>query len=109
MVIYSMRASYPITSGILLNNCWVNSTSVLSIHGPASVSTATAAIILGTKDSVASLSCVAAWKMLTTRPTPKSTAPATAVDHNDPHHDMLARARPIAVNLGPNARSFTWT
>ena len=41
-------------------------------------------------------------------PTPKSTAPATAVDHNDPHHDMLARARPIAVNLGPNARSFTW-
>lgn len=41
-------------------------------------------------------------------PTPKSVAPATAVDHNDPHHDMLARARPIGVNLGPNVRSFTW-
>lgn len=41
-------------------------------------------------------------------PTPKNVAPATAVDHNDPHHDMLARARPIAVNLSPNARSFTW-
>lgn len=42
-------------------------------------------------------------------PTPKLEAPATSIEHNDPHHDMLARARPIAMNLGPNARSFTWT
>ena len=36
------------------------STSVLIIHGPAKASTATAATTLGTKDSVASLICVAA-------------------------------------------------
>ena len=42
---------------------------MLIIHGPAKASTATAATTLGTKDSVASLICVAAWKMLTTSPT----------------------------------------
>src|ERR1035438_3362802 len=47
----------------------MNSTSEVSIHGPATARTATAAMILGTNDSVASWICVAAWKMLTTRPT----------------------------------------
>ena len=44
-----------------------NSTSEVSIHGPAIASTATAAITFGTNDSVASWICVAAWKMLTTQ------------------------------------------
>lgn len=41
-------------------------------------------------------------------PTAKSEAPATSIEHNDPHHDLLARARPIAINLAPGVRSFTW-
>ena len=41
------------------------STNVVSIHGPAMVSTPTAARIFGTNDSVGSLICVAAWKTLT--------------------------------------------
>ena len=38
----------------------MNSTSVVSIHGPVSANTATAAISLGTKDRVDSLICVSA-------------------------------------------------
>ena len=38
------------------------------IHGPARISVTKIAISLGTKDSVASLICVAAWKMLMIRP-----------------------------------------
>jgi hypothetical protein len=59
---------------------WMYSTKVVSIHGPAIASTATAAIIFGTNDKVASWICVAAWKMLTSRPTPRmvsSTGAAT--------------------------------
>src|SRR5437867_9140277 len=55
------------------------STSMFSIHGPASTSTATAATIFGTKDSVASLICVAAWNTLTSRPT-ASTVNSTGAD-----------------------------
>ena len=36
----------------------------MSIHGPATTSTATAATIFGMKESVDSLIWVAAWKML---------------------------------------------
>ena len=43
---------------------------MLIIHGPAKASTSTAATTFGTKDSVASLICVAAWKMLTAESAP---------------------------------------
>src|SRR5690242_12775832 len=39
-----------------------------SIHGPAMTTAANTATSLGMNESVASLICVAAWKMLTTRP-----------------------------------------
>jgi len=57
----------------------MNSTSVVNIQGPAMVSTATAAMTLGTKLKVASLICVAAWKMLTTRPTTSTTSSTGAL------------------------------
>src|SRR3954469_3590033 len=47
----------------------VYSTSVRSIHGPVSASTAAMASSLGMNDRVISLICVAAWKMPTIRPT----------------------------------------
>ena len=47
----------------------VYSTSVRSIHGPVSASTAAMASSFGMNDSVISLICVAAWKMPTMRPT----------------------------------------
>src|SRR6185369_5741427 len=62
----------PTTVGIACSVRCTNSTRVVSIHGPAIASTATAATIFGTNDKVDSWIWVAAWKMLTTRPTPST-------------------------------------
>src|SRR4051794_25588996 len=49
-----------------------------SIHGPAMTSVANTASSLGMNDSVASLICVAAWKMLTIRPMMSATSSSGA-------------------------------
>src|ERR1043166_5891621 len=47
---------------------------MVSIHGPAMIRAMNIATSLGMKDRVISLIWVAAWKMLTSRPTPSATS-----------------------------------
>src|SRR6186713_2085571 len=56
----------------------VYSTSVRSIQGPVSASTAAMASSFGMNDNVISLICVAAWKMPTMRPTPSAVSSSGA-------------------------------
>ena len=54
--------------GIELMRRVAKSVMMVSIHGPASTMVRKMAISFGTKESVISLICVAAWKTLTVRP-----------------------------------------
>src|SRR5437868_1999622 len=69
------------------------STSVVSIHGPATASTTTAATIFGTKLKVASWICVAAWKMLTTRPTARMVSSSGAATISSRYSDCCPKVK----------------
>jgi len=60
--------------GIFVKRVVVYVTMILIIHGERIASTITIAIIFGTKTSVISWICVAAWKMLTIKPTIRDTS-----------------------------------
>src|SRR5689334_733712 len=71
-----------------------------SIHGPAMTTAANTATSLGMNESVASLICVAAWNMLTTRPAQSAVRRSGA--------EMISVSSSASRTIAITAVEFIW-